>query len=281
MEGTLDGPGLYGPNSISWRVNRESVLLLGGRRALLMQLAHPLVAQAVADHSRFAEDRVGRLLSTLRLSFAIVFGAPTEAQEAVDRINAVHDSVRGVLPEAAGRFAAGTEYRANDPDLLMWVHATLADTALGFYERFVGPLSDADRERFCRESHQETEMLGVPRGMLPADFSALQAYLERMIQDGSLAVTDTARALAAEILYLPIKWIPRRVFDPLNLITAGTLPPEIRRGFGLPWNPAYAAALAMATFALRRIVPVAPPPLRFVPQARAAERRMGHQDISS
>lgn len=264
---------LFDPSSLVWRVNRESVLLLGGRRALLMQLAHPLVSQAVADHSRFIDDRVGRLLKTLQLSFAIVFGETDEAEAAVDRINAVHRSVVGALDERAGPFDAGTIYRADDPELLLWVHATLVDSALVFYERFVRRLSSQERETFYSETGRFTRQLGIPPELLPGGYDDFVDYIESMIKSGRITVTATARRLAEEILYPPVGWIPRRLFDPLNVITIGTLPPPVREGYGLRWNRARGAALGAATAMIRGAVTVAPKRLRFVPPARRAEER--------
>lgn len=275
MEGSLQSnPISYDPESISWRVNRESVLLLGGRRALLMQLAHPMVAQAVADHSRFTEDRIGRLLATLQLSFRIVFGPEEEARGAIGRINAVHKTVQGTLPDRAGPFPAGTRYRAEDPNLLMWVHATLIDSALNFYERFVTPLTSDERERFYLETWRGTNLLGIPNEIRPANFIAFQTYMENMIESDLLTITDTARELASEILYPPAKWIPRRLFDPLNIITIGMLPANIRDGYRLRWNRGRAAAFSLAIAALKGFVFLAPKPIRFVPAARAAEKRL-------
>lgn len=262
------------PQSISWRVNRESVLLLGGRRALLMQLAHPLVAQAVADHSRFTHDRLGRLLQTLQLSFKIVFGPEKEAVEAIDRINAVHRTVHGVLSEDAGPFVAGTPYSALDPHLLIWVQATLVDSALLFYERFVRPLSHSERERFYLEACRGTEMLGIPPEMLPNGYSAFRLYMDEMIDGGQLTVTETARRLGDEILYPPGRLVPRRLVDSLNIITIGTLPESLRRGYLLRWNRYRAAAFWVATSLLKGIVSMSPRRIRFLPPARAAERRL-------
>lgn len=261
------------PSSISWRVNREAVLLLGGRRALLMQLAHPLVAQAVADHSRFARDRIGRLLRTLRLSFAVVFGEPGQADEAIEHINSVHRNVTGRLPQEAGCYPEGTPYCAQDPDLLLWVHATLVDSALAFYQRFVEILDEDERERFYFETARTTPSIGIPADLLPDGYPEFRRYVEEMLAE-RLAVTDTARALAGEILYPPGGWVIRRVFDPLNIVTVGTLPETLRDAYGLKWNRRRQAAFDGVTAIIRQAVAIAPARLRVVPQAMSAERRL-------
>src|SRR2546427_757838 len=158
------------PALMTWRLHREVVLLAGWGRAILLQLAHPLVAQGVADHSGFATDRRGhvkRLKRTLRAMLALTFGGPKGAEEAAAAINRIHDRVHGRLVEAAGSFAPGAPYSAHDPALLAWVHATLVDSFLLTYEHFVAPLTPAERDRYCREAGAGGPLLGIPPGLLP------------------------------------------------------------------------------------------------------------------
>ncbi|HEY4909853.1 MAG TPA: oxygenase MpaB family protein, partial [Methylomirabilota bacterium] len=160
----------------TWKLHREVVLLAGWGRAILLQLAHPMVAQGVADHSGFAEDswgRVGRLRRTLAAMLALTFGTPEESAGAAAAINRIHDRVHGQLAEAAGPFASSAKYSAHDPALLAWVHATLLDTFLITYERFVAPLTPAERDRYCREASIAAPRLGVPAHVLPCTASAL------------------------------------------------------------------------------------------------------------
>jgi uncharacterized protein (DUF2236 family) len=138
-----------------WKLHREVVLLAGWGRAILLQIAHPLVAQGVADHSGFASERwarVARLKRTIGAMLALTFGTPEESAEAAAAINRIHDRVHGRLPQPAGAFAPGSHYSAHDPALLAWVHVTLVDTFLLTYERFVAPLTAAERDRYCREA---------------------------------------------------------------------------------------------------------------------------------
>jgi uncharacterized protein (DUF2236 family) len=115
---------------------REGVLLVGGGAALILQMAHPLVAAGVAEHSNYREYPWGRLYRTLDLTAKIVFGERRTAEEAARRIRAAHERVQGVTAENGGRYLKGTPYHANDPELLMWVHATLVRTALDVYQRW-------------------------------------------------------------------------------------------------------------------------------------------------
>src|SRR5919201_1183445 len=144
----MSDAGLFGPGSVTWRVNREGVLLVVGGAALVLQVAHPLVAAGVAEHSNYREDPWGRLYRTLDLTTKIVFGSTEVAEEAAARIRHVHGRVHGETTEPGGRYPAGTPYDARDPELLMWVHATLVDTSLLVYTRYVGPLSIGEQQRY-------------------------------------------------------------------------------------------------------------------------------------
>ena len=144
--------GLYTPDDLMWRVNRETVLLLAGPRALLMQVAHPLVAAGVADHSNFERDPLARLRGTLEAMMGIIYGSRTQATECAERVNRVHERVSGSSPTATRDFPRGTPYSALDPALLFWVQATLIDSALAAYECFVEPLSGDERDRLYEES---------------------------------------------------------------------------------------------------------------------------------
>lgn len=264
--------GFFGPESMAWRVSRETAVLLGGRRALLLQLAHPLVAQGVADHSNFERDRLGRLVRTLLTSLTMIFGAREAAEIMIERINSVHRGVSGTLDEDAGAWKAGTPYRATDPELLMWVHATLVETAVDFYQRFVAPLSRDELDGYYRETTWTGSKLGISASILPPTYEEFEGYWREMLASDRIAVGATARRLAGLILY-PGR-VPNRLVDPLNIVTIGTLPPSIRNAYGLRWNPLRQAALQAATLSLRTLRPLIPAPLRFVPQARAASRRV-------
>jgi uncharacterized protein (DUF2236 family) len=262
---------------LSWRVDRETVLVLGGRRALLLQLAHPLVAQGVDDHSNFTEDRLGRLLRTLDLSLTIVFGSDEAAERALDQIAAVHRVVNGTLPESVGIYPKGTPYSAEDPALQLWVHATLVDTALLFYDRFVTPLTDEERDLYYQETIEPATRFGIPEAMLPKSHREFTDYLWSMVNGESLAVGEAGRRTADAVLFPRTSLFPRRLLDPLNVLTIGTLPPPVRQMYGLRWNPLRAAALRGISATLPRMVRILPPRVRFVPHAIEAERRLNER----
>ena len=258
--------GLFGPQSVSWLVNREALVLAGGSCALLMQLAHPAVAAGVAEHSDFRQRPWDRLQRTLNASYAVIFGGMPRAERALQRINAIHGNVRGTVPET------GAAYDALDPALLLWVHATLVDTALRVYDRFVAPLSAADAEAYHAEARVVAVRLGVPEEVVPATIAELRREMERLIASGEVRVTPTARALAPAILH-PNR-LPRRAWEAAHLVSLSVLHPEIRRGYGIGWSDARERGVQRLASATRRFLPLVPAPLRYVPVARAADRRM-------
>src|SRR5262249_19351020 len=194
---------------VSWTIHRETVLLLGWGRAILMQFAHPLVAAGVAEHSGFRAEAFGgwrRLHRTLGAMLALTFGDRERAQRAADAINAIHERVHGRLPPGVGAFAAGTPYFAGDPALLAWVHATLVDSFLLVHDRYVRPLSAAERDAYCAESADVETVLRIGTGVLPRSASALEAYVAARLASGEIHVGDAARALARGRLHPPMSW---------------------------------------------------------------------------
>ena len=269
--GPIDPRCLFTPDRQIWTVDRETALLLGAGRALLLQFAHPLVAAGVAEHSAFARDRLGRLRRTLDLSYALVFGDLGTAQAAVRRMDTVHARVRGVLREAVGRFPAGTPYDAMDPELRLWVHATLIDTSLVVYQRFVTPLTRAQEAEYWADSCAVAQLLGIPESMIPATLDDFRDYVARtLIRD--VAVGPAARALARLILHPGGAMLaPAAAF--LKLVTVGLLPPEVRRQYGYRWSRGRARLLDASAAAVRLALPAMPRVLRVAPAARAVEGR--------
>jgi uncharacterized protein (DUF2236 family) len=259
--------GLFGPRSISWRIDREVLVLAGGSCALLMQLAHPAVAAGVAEHSDFRADPFARLRRTLTATYAVVFGSTPRAERAIRRMNAIHASVAGTVPET------GEPYSAQDPALLLWVHATLVDTAIRVYDRFVARLPDEDAEAYHAEAREIAIRLGASDASLPATLSDLRAEMDRMISSGEVSVTATARGLAPAVLY-PTRFPPRPVWDLAHLISLSVLPPAIRRGYGIGWSSRRERGVERLASVSRRLLPLVPDSLRHVPAARSAERRL-------
>ena len=254
--------GLFGPQSILWRVNRESAVTLAGTCAILMQFAHPKVAAGVRDHSRYEVDAAGRLRRTLDLTLAIVFGPRLEAMQAVRAINVRHRTVRG------------PGYSAMDPELLLWVHATLVYSAIRGYRTLVGPLTDAEADRYYQDTKEIGVLLGIPREIYPARVEAFEAYVHRMIASQEVAVGADAKRMADRVLRPQFRGVPRMAFAPLTVITAGLLPPSLRQGYGLKWGRVQRAAFAACRAGLPRLLAIAPEPVRWLPPARDAYRRL-------
>jgi uncharacterized protein (DUF2236 family) len=247
--------------TITERINGERLVVLGWGRAILLQLAHPLVAQGVADHSTFRDTalaRIKRLHSTIKAMLDLTFGDADAMNAAAARINAIHDRVHGQLSERAGRWAAGTPYSATDPHLLTWVESTLLDTMPLAYQQLVSPLSPGDVDAYCAEASAAGERLRIPPGVVPASRAALEIYLQQILESETLAVTSAARALAREIVEPPgaaALWPAATVS---RLATIGWLPPRLRVEYGFSWDvddEARLAAWCRRIRAARRVVP--------------------------
>ena len=273
-------PGLFGPGSEVWRVGRERVLLLGGPAALLLQLAHPLVAAGVAEHSRFADDPLARLRATLDATLTITFGDRVQARAAAVRVAAAHRRVQGHLRQAVGPWPAGTRYRARDPHAALWVHATLVATAVEVFDRLVAPLGDADRTRYYEEAKAFAALFGVTRRVLPPTWADFERYLAAMVEEG-LAVDRQARELAAAVLAVPSLGALPGLLDPVAPLAAWLLPPRLRRAFGLAWDHRARAEVELLSRAARVTLPLLPPRVRWWPHYRAAARRAAAAASSS
>jgi uncharacterized protein (DUF2236 family) len=262
-----EAAGLFGPGSLAWRIDREVMVLAGGSCALLMQAAHPVVAAGVFEHSTYATDPFGRLRRTLSTSFDVVFGTRSRAEAAIRRVNGIHSAVRG------HRHDDDAPYTALDPEALLWVHATLIDTALRVYGRFVARLSAAEEQAYHAEAAGVAERLGVPASILSPTIGELRRWMDGMLADGPVRVTPAARKIASTILY-PGTWLPRVAWDAAHLVSIATLPEDLRRQYGIAWSPARERGIAALAAVTTRVLPLVPPPLRFVPHARTAERRV-------
>jgi len=246
-------PGLYSEQSITRRINRENVLLLGGGRALLMQLAHPSVAAGVDEHSDFRTNPVRRLRRTIRMTMAIVFGDRDTAQAAARAVNGAHARVRG------------EDYHALDPELLLWVHATLVDSALVTYATFVQPLSERERDEFYQESKVLGELLRIPSDAFPESIKDFDRYVAKMIASGAVSVTDRARALGRLVLRPRLRLLPGPAMIPFEIVTAGLMPRSLREQYDLAWGPGQQRAFRVAAATVPRLVRFTPQLLRVWP----------------
>ncbi len=249
------------------RLCRESIILLGGGRATLLQIAHPLIAAGVSEHSYFRNDPLRRLDRTMRLMLTLVFGSPDQVHQALRQFNAVHRQVNGTLSHAQGQFTAGTPYRAEDPSLKLWVQATLIDTSLLVYHKFIGPLTEDERARFYEESKIIGGWLGIPYSLYPPFMNDFDRYMQDMLNGNTLTVTETARDLARAVMYPKAGVIPRSSIRLLLFATAWLLPPHLRDAYRLPWRPAQQRMLGGIGNLYRILRPLTPPAIALMPQA--------------
>jgi uncharacterized protein (DUF2236 family) len=291
-----DRAGLYGPDSEAWRLNREALLLLGaGPRALLLQIAHPLVAEGVDQHSDFRADPWRRLSGTLRSYLRIVYGTTTAARAEIARLNELHRTITGDVRDEAARAQLGGRYAARDPELSLWVHATLVDSTIVAVDAWLEPMSRGRRATYYDETRPIGRAFGIPDRLLPPDLDAFERYVESMLApSGPVHPTPTARELAGHVLHPPLapfgpgrtpllEALPRPLYDWTLWPAVGLLPQRQRDELGLRWGPMERVVSAWLVGGWRLWRPVLPASVRQMPQALAADRRvtgLGHAAAS-
>jgi uncharacterized protein (DUF2236 family) len=287
--------GFYGPGSEAWRLNREAMLLLGaGPRALLLQIAHPLVAAGVAEHSDFRADPWQRLSGTLRSYLRIVYGSAEAARAEIRRLSDLHRGIRGDVTEPFARERHGRRYSALDPALALWVHATLVDSTMAAFDAWLEPLDHGQRARYYQETLPVGRAFGIPESLLPPDLDAFEAYLAEMLAPGGpIEVGPLARELADVITHPPLgpaaaaagplvgriapllDAVPSRFYSWLFWPSIGLLPERIREGYELPWGIRQRVVSTWLVSTWQAWRPVLPQTFRQMPQAIQADRRVG------
>ena len=265
----------FGERSMIRRVMGERAASLAGPRSLLMQAAHPLAVAGLLAHSDALEDPYRRLARTAEVINAITFGTRAEADRMTAKVRAMHRRVSGTLPEAVGIFPAGTPYRADDPELLMWILYTLVDSATVLYTTYVGELSTLQRMALWADYQVVGELFGLTTAQMPATLPELHAYGREMLTGDRLCVGDWARRRAREIvLQAPVPARLRPVLETVNFVTIALLPDEIRRQYGFsPLIPSLARKALVrggAVYVRRGLLPLLPDAVRHVPSARRA-----------
>lgn len=258
-------------DAVSRRVNAERMVLLGWSRAILLQLAHPLVAAGVAEHSTFREGRTAaaaRLHHTVHAMLALTFGDDRAHTAAMAGIRDVHRRVHGRLPVAVGVFPAGTPYSAEDPELVLWVHATLLESIPLIYERIIVPLTTDERDAYCAEAAPVALELGARDTDVPRTWEATRRYLDRMYASGAVAVSPQARELAVAVLWPRFTPILSPLAGVNRLVTIGLLPESIRAQYGFSWSAARQRRLERACARLRVVRRMLPRRAALWPEAR-------------
>lgn len=262
--------GIFGPRSVAWQLGGDLAIFLGGGRAALLQLAHPMVAYAIEQHSRTRADVIGRFQRTFGHVFAMVFGDLDDAFRAARRVHAIHTQIHGTIPERVGGWGAGTPYHANDADALRWVHATLVDTALLVREELDGPLPEAIKDHYVIEMNRFAALFGIPNSLFPHSWIAHQKYMHDMFASDRIVVAPCARAMARFLIGRGGTHQPPlgRIIESM---TAQLLPAHLAAQFELRNTPLRTrAGFSVFSVLYRRI----PDPVRDLPARWDALRRI-------
>ena len=269
--------GIFGPSSISWKINRESALFLGAGRASLLQLAHPWVAAALDQHSNLRSDPLARFHNTFRVVFTTIFGTLQQALAASRSLYQLHTRIQGEVPDTAGAFPAGSHYQANEVDALRWVFATLVESAMIAHESVLPRLSAAEKETYYAESKTLAMLFGIPAPALPVDWKAFDDYNREMWASDTLAVNSLSREMAHRVLHGRGSWVP--VPQWYRALTAAWMPDRLRETFALEYGEREQRA---ASNALRRLPTVyrrIPTSLRYIGPYHEACARLQHRGV--
>ena len=252
------------------RLNRERVMALSGPRALLMQAAHPLAVSGLLAHSSALDAPYERLARTADVMHTIGFGSREDADRVTRHVRAMHRRVSGRLKEPIGRYAAGTEYRADDPELLLWVLFTLFDSSLVVYRTYVGGLSREDEAALWQDYRLVGRLFGLRASDMPSTLEELDDYRRSMLDGDTLYVTDWARKRArAIVLEPPVPLAARPLVETANFVTIALLPDQIREQYGFsPLPPVFvrkALVRAGAEYVKRGVLPFLPLRVRLTP----------------
>lgn len=267
----------FPPDSEVWRVNRQANGLLFGPAAVLLQVAHPRVAQGVADHSDFREDALGRLRRTLSTVNRIAFGTKAEAEEMRARLQDVHGRVKG---ETSQGMAGPQQYSAFEPELLMWVLATLIDASIQGYEFVWEPLTWERRENFYREFRRFGTYFGLSEQVGPSNYAEFVDYYDGMMSGELLGSHPLCAEVAAAVVWPQQPWRDRMLGKAVDFLPIETVPEPIRGRLGLKstaWTKGRMRILEkVAPLAFRTL----PKWLTYYPESYRAERRFelsGHR----
>jgi len=239
-------------------ISNEAILLAGGARAILLQLALPAVGRGVAEHSDFGSDPLRRLRHTLTYLYVLVYGTPDEIARITGYVNQAH------VPVHSQPGQPGTAYDAFDPAQQLWVAATLYDSALTVYEAVFGKLGADDAESLYRQYAVIGTALQMPAELWPADREAFRNYWRENL--GALRVDETVRGVSRELLHPAVAplWI-RAAMPAVRFLTAGFLDPAVRDAFGLPWDARLQRRFDRTVRALATVYPRLPARLRHWP----------------
>lgn len=264
-------PGFFGPESVTWQVNREFTVLFGGARALLMHAAHPLVSAGARQTAMYQRDPWARLLRTLSLQNAVTFGTKEEAQHAADRINKLHRIIKGE-DEVTGEY-----YDALAPDLLLWVHACLEVSSIYFFNRTVRQLAPDELERYHQESMIAAELVLLDRKDMPQTYGDLEEYVTEVLDGNELVRTDVSDNVADLIRSGPVPAALKPIWQFISFAAFGTLPTQLHEMYDVEWSRGKQVLLDANLRLLGAVRPWLPRRFRWIGPARWSAMRLADQ----
>lgn len=267
--------GIFGPDSITWRINRESALFLAAGRAALLQLAHPWVATALDQHSALLDKPIARFHGTFRVVFTMIFGSAPQAFRAARSLYQMHTKITGHLPSTVAGYAQNSRYEALQVPALLWVYATLIESAVVAYQCVLPPLNPDELAGYYAESKILAGLFGLPPESLPPDWNSFETYVADMCASSALGAGDRTRFMAQHIMTGAGSWIP--IPHWYQALTTEWLPPRFRDEFGLSFGPAEQASVLQAQRILPRLYTKLPSSLRCVGPYHEAHARLANR----
>lgn len=264
--------GVFGPDSMVWKVWKHALMFAGAGRAALLQTAHPWVAVGVTQHSKVLNDPLGRFQRTFENVFAMIFGDLELAITKARKVHEMHARITGTLPEDSGAWGKGARYEANNVNALLWVHSTLWESSVTIYELVYPALTKAEKEQLYEESRRFAWLFGISDADLPKDWDDFMAYNRRMWESSELTVAKTGRDLNDFVMNM--KGMPKWMQDLNKMVTAALLPPRLRDQFGLPLYTMDSTEVKLVFKAVKVAYPLIPEKLRYVPPYHEAVRRL-------
>ncbi|MDX2227518.1 MAG: oxygenase MpaB family protein [Verrucomicrobiae bacterium] len=270
--------GNFGPGSMMWKINREQVVLVGGPAAAILQVAHPRLALAVAEHSRFQSHAFDRLRRTLDAVYTVAFGTREESDAVARHVEAVH---RKVVGEAAAHGIAGpARYSAFEPDIQYWVLATLVMTAVRMYERFVCPLTGEEKQRFLLENREFGRFFGVPENHGPETWTGFEEYYEAMVGGDMLGSHALCAEMSAAVACPKGQPGVRLLAWPFANLVPELIPAPLNVRLGLPSTALSRTLARVYDRCLPPLLRALPPRLRYAPRYLQACRRLGVSPVN-
>lgn len=275
MKGRVIDPdaGVFGPDSMFWRLGRYSTAFLGAGRAALLQNSHPWVANAIKQHSRTMDDPMGRFRGTFTNVFKMVYGSLDQVIDSALKVHHIHSRIQGEIEEDSGAFVKGSRYQANEANAMLWVHATLWETTVKMYELVIGELTDQEKETYYNEAKMFAFLFGIPEDKQPPNWHEFLAYNERMWNSDELTVRDASREISSFLFTFNKPLTP--VLTRFEIFTSMIMPERLREQYQLPpATPENLQLFEKYVKHLRSVYPRLPKHLRYLPPYMEAQRRL-------